>query len=222
MAHNGLFVRFTPKDRTLTRHRMIHRTLAALSLAFLLLAPDAPARAQSSDPAAAVIQNFYDALVASMKSGGTAKSRYEKLKPAIDQAFDISGMTALSVGPTWSSISPADQKALIAAFDRMTVANYARSFDSYSGEKFTVDPAVAERGSDKFVKSTLQPTGGDAIPFNYRMHQVDGSWKIMDIFLNGNISQLAEKRSDFGATLQASGPQGLAKKIDALADQTLG
>jgi phospholipid transport system substrate-binding protein len=201
---------------------MIHRTLAALSLAFLLLAPDAPARAQSSDPAAAVIQSFYDALVASMKSGGTAKSRYEKLKPVIDQAFDISGMTALSVGPTWPSISPADQKALIAAFDRMTVANYARSFDSYSGEKFIVDPAVAERGSDKFVKSTLQPTGGDAIPFNYRMHQVDGSWKIMDIFLNGNISQLAEKRSDFAATLQASGPEGLAKKIDALADQTLG
>lgn len=201
---------------------MIHRTLGALSLAFLILGPGMPARAQSSDPAAATVQNFYDALTASMKSGGTPKSRYEKLKPAIDQAFDISGMTALSVGPTWPSISPADQKALITAFDRMTVANYARNFDSYSGEKFTVDPAVAERGSDKFVKSTLQPASGDAIPFNYRMHQVDGAWKIEDIYLNGNISQLAQKRSDFGATLQASGPQGLAKKIDALADQTLG
>ncbi len=44
----------------------------------------------------------------------------------------------------------------------------------------------------------------------------------MDIYLNGNISQLAQKRSDFGATLQTSGPQGLAKKINALADQTLG
>lgn len=198
---------------------MRYRIAASVFLAFLL---GAPAEAQSSDPAAATIQNFYDALTASMKSGGTPKSRYEKLKPAIDQAFDISGMTALSVGPTWSSISPADQKALITAFDRMTVANYARNFDSYNGEKFTVDPAVAERGPDKFVKSTLKPTSGDAVPFNYRMHQVDGSWKIEDIYLNGNISQLAQKRSDFGATFQASGPAGLAKKIDALADQTLG
>ena len=82
-----------------------------------------------------------------MKAGGTTKSRYDKLKPAIEQAFDIPGMTALSVGPSWSSISPADQKALIEAFDRMTIANYARNFDSYSGEKFTVDPAVTERGS---------------------------------------------------------------------------
>jgi|SRR6185312_9356127 len=199
---------------------MVHRIW--LALAFLILAMGMPARAQQADPAAATIQNFYDALTASMKAGGTTKSRYEKLKPAVDQAFDISGMTALSVGPTWSSISTTDQKALIDAFERMTVANYARNFDSYSGEKFTIDPKVATRGSDKFVKSTLKPASGDVVPFNYRMHQVDGSWKIVDIYLNGNISQLAQKRSDFGATLQASGAQGLAKKINALADQTLG
>ncbi|HKD48196.1 MAG TPA: ABC transporter substrate-binding protein [Rhizomicrobium sp.] len=201
---------------------MIKRIWPALSLALLLLALGVPASAQQSDPAAATIQNFYDALVASMKSGGTAKGRYEKLKPAVDQAFDIEGMTALSVGPGWASISPEDQKALVTAFDRMTVADYARNFDSYNGEKFTVDPAVTDRGSDKFVKSTLKPANGDAIPFNYRLHLVEGHWKIVDVYLNGNISQLAQKRSDFGATLQASGPQGLAKKIDALADQTLG
>lgn len=201
---------------------MIHRIWPAFSLAFLILLPAQDLRAQPSDPAAATIQNFYDALTAGMKAGGSVKSRYDKLKPEIDKAFDISGMTALSVGPTWPSISVADQKALIDAFDRMTIANYARNFDSYHGEKFTVDPTVAERGQEKFVKSTLTPANGNPIPFNYRLHQADGEWKIMDIYLNGNISQLAQKRSDFGATLQASGPEGLAKKIDALADQTLG
>ena len=168
------------------------------------------------------MQTFYDALVASMKSGGTVKSRYDRLKPAVEQAFDIPGMTALSVGPTWSSIDPADQKALINAFERMTVANYASNFDKYSGEKFTVDPKVAERGSNKYVKSTLKPANDAAIPFNYRLHQVDGSWKIMDVYLNGNISQLAQKRSDFGATLHSEGPKGLAQKINALADRNLG
>ena len=200
---------------------MVNRIVQGLSLALLIVAATLPAQAQGADPAAAAVQGFYDSLVASMKAGGTTKSRYDKLKPAVEQAFDIPGMTALSVGPTWSSTSPADQKALTDAFERMTIANYARNFDSYSGEKFTVDPAVSQRGSDKFVKSTLKPTSGDAIPFNYRMHEADGGWKIVDIYLNGNISQLAQKRSDFGATLQASGPQGLTKKINALADQTL-
>ena len=201
---------------------MIHRIAQVFSLSLLILAAAIPARAQGGDPAAAAVQGFYDALVASMKSGGTAKSRYDKLKPAIEHAFDLPGMTALSVGPSWSSTSPADQKALTEAFERMTIANYARNFDSYSGEKFTVDPTVTDRNSDKLVKSTLKPSSGEAIPFNYRLHQADGGWKIVDIYLNGNISQLAQKRSDFGATLQASGPSGLAKKINALADQTLG
>src|SRR3984957_16200485 len=198
------------------------RAIPAVAAALLISVTMLPARAQPSDPAALSVQNFYDALIASMKSGGTAKSRYDKLKPAVEQDFDLAGMTALSVGPSWASVSAADQKALTDAFERMTIANYARNFDSYHGEKFTVDPAVSQRGADKFVKSTLKPANGDAIPFNYRMHQAEGGWKIEDIYLNGNISQLAQKRSDFGATLQASGPEGLAKKINALADQTLG
>lgn len=201
---------------------MTNRIARILSLVLLMSAAAVPARAQSADPAAAAVQNFYDALVASMKSGGTVKSRYERLKPVVEQDFDLAGMTALSVGPSWSSMTPADQKALIDAFERMTIANYASNFDSFSGEKFAVDPTVTERGDNKFVKSTLKPTSGAAIPFNYRVHNAGGSWKIVDVYLNGNISQLTQKRSDFGATLQASGPQGLAKKINALADQTLG
>ena len=201
---------------------MINRFAQAFSLALLVLAAATPTRAQGSDPAAATVQGFYDALTASMKAGGTAKSRYEKLKPAVEQAFDIPGMTALSVGPSWSSIPAADQKALTEAFERMTIANYAGNFDSYSGEKFIVDPMVVARGSEKLVKSSLKPASGAPIPFNYRVHEAGGAWKIVDVYLNGNISQLAQKRSDFGATLQASGPQGLAKKINALADQTLG
>lgn len=200
---------------------MTNRIAQIFSLVLLMFAAAVPARAQSADPAAAAVQNFYDALVAGMKSGGTAKSRYEKLKPVVEQDFDLAGMTALSVGPSWASMTPADQKSLIDAFERMTVANYASNFDSYSGEKFIVDPTVTERGDNKFVKSTLKPTSGAAIPFNYRVHDAGGSWKIVDVYLNGNISQLAQKRSDFGATLQASGPQGLAKKINALADQAL-
>jgi phospholipid transport system substrate-binding protein len=221
--HIRRLMRLTGSRRAiLMRHLMTNRIAQAFCLAFLVLAAAPPVRAQGTDPAVAAVQGFYDALVASMKAGGTVKSRYDKLKPAVEQAFDLPGMTALSVGPTWPSISPADQKALTEAFERMTIADYARNFDSFGGEKFTVEPAVTERGTDKFVKSALKPASGDAIPFNYRLHDTGGNWKIVDIYLNGNISQLAQKRSDFGGTLQASGPQGLAKKINALADQTLG
>jgi len=204
------------------------RIARIVSLALLLLAGNLsplmlrPAAAQAAaDPAAASVQTFYDGLTASMKLGGTPKARYEKLKPVVEQSFDLAGMTALSVGASWSSIADADQKALIAAFGRFTIATYARNFDSYNGEKFTVDPTVNQRGTDKYVKSTMKPSG-DAIAFNYRLHQVDGAWKIIDVYLAGNISTLAQKRSDFGSTLSSGGAQALIKKLNALSDQMLG
>ncbi|HYS45730.1 MAG TPA: ABC transporter substrate-binding protein [Rhizomicrobium sp.] len=204
------------------------RILKSFSVALMLAAVPVftaiqiqPVVAQQADPAVAQVQGFYDALLASMKSGGSAKSRYEKLKPAVEKAFDLPAMTATAVGPTWTSLSDADKKALTDAFSRMTIANYAKSFDSYSGEKFAVEPASITRGGDHFVKSSLK-TSSETIAFNYRTHQQGSDWKITDVYLAGNISQMAQKRSDFAATLASGGPQALAKRIGALADQMLG
>lgn len=201
----------------------MNRILPRIALAFVLLAgmlsPSRPAHAQAPDPAAATVQSFYDGLTSSMKAGGTVKSRYDKLKPVMDQTFDLPGMTALSVGASWSTISEADRKALVDAFSRFTIATYAHNFDSYHGEKFTVDPTVNQRGTDKYVKSDMKPASGDAIAFNYRLHEAGGGWKIIDIYLAGNISQLARSRADYASTLSSGGPQGLAKQISALADK---
>jgi phospholipid transport system substrate-binding protein len=206
----------------------MRRVLKNLALAAVLAGGPAslmlqtmPVRAQAADPAVTQVQGFYDALTASMKSGGTAKSRYEKLEPAVEKAFDLQTMTETAIGPSWASASEADKKALVDAFTRMTVANYAKNFDSYNGEKFTVEPASIARGSDHFVKSSMK-TSGDTIAFNYRLHQVGSEWKVTDVLLAGNISQMAQKRSDFAATLASSGPQGLAKRMNALTDQMLG
>ena len=204
------------------------RILKSCAVALMLAAAPAvltisvpPAQAQAADASAAQVQGFYDTLTAAMKMGGSAKGRYDRLKPTVEKAFDLPAMTATAVGPSFAAMSDAEKKALIEAFSRMTIANYAKSFDSYSGEKFTVEPASVARGSDKFVKSTMK-TSSETIAFNYRTHQVGSDWKITDVYLAGNISQMAQKRSDFASTLASGGAAGLTKRINALTDQMLG
>jgi len=197
---------------------------AATVLLLLVAVPALPARADepANDPAAKQIQTFYDALLENMKRGKqeSLTGRYNKLKPVIDQTFDLPLMTSLAVGPTWASIPAADQQALIAAFGRMTVSNYAKNFDTFSGEKFVVDPNAQVHGTDKVVMSKLV-TSGQTIPFNYRMRQSGGTWKVIDIYLNGFVSELATRRSDFGSTLSSGGAQALVKKINELADNAM-
>jgi phospholipid transport system substrate-binding protein len=202
----------------------MHRLMTRLSLAFaLLFAVAAPlSAAHAADPAVGAVQSFYDTLLASMKGGAALgpQGRFNKLKPAVDQAFDTGTMIKYAVGPAWDTTAPADQKALSDAFSRMTAAQYAGNFASFGGEKFTVDPTPDIRGTDHYVKSALV-TKDQTVAFIYRMRQFGGSWKIIDVLLDGNISQLSVYRSDFSATMKAGGASALVKKIDDLSDRAL-
>ena len=137
--------------------------------------------------------------------------------PIIDRAFDLPLMTRLAVGPSWTTTPPADQQALVAAFRRMTFAQYATNFDSWSGERFAIAPQIDARGGDRLVRTTLTTPGKADIPISYRLRASGGDWKIIDVFYRNSISQIATRRSDFAAVLAKGGAKALVTHLDALA-----
>jgi len=184
--------------------------------------PQSPSTAALA-PAARPIRAFYDVLLDTMKQARTlgVAGRYKKLEAAIDRAFDFPAMTQLMVGLAWTGMSPADQQRLINGVRRMTIAGYAQNFDDFGGETFVVSPAVQERDGDQLVSTRLTVPGKEDVPFVYRMSNKGGTWKIVDIFLDGYISQVAFRRSDFSSTLRSGGAPALAQKIEAIADKML-
>ena len=196
----------------------------ALCLAVALIVfPPAPSRAAENDPAVHKIQNFYATLVDTMKRGQQLgmHGRYDAMAPIIDKTFDIPIMIKFIVGPGWSTMSDTDHKALIAAFRRMTIADYASNFSSFDGQRFDVEQNVQVKAGDRFVQSTLVPRDDKPVPFIYRMRAADGDWKVIDIYLNGYVSELATRRSDFASTLASGGAPALVKKLGVLADNSL-
>ena len=188
-----------------------------LLAATLLLIP-AAAVAQANDPARATVQALDDGLLTIMKAGKAAgiAGRSARIGPVVDRAFDLPLMTRLVVGPSWNTMSPADQTALVAAFRRMTIGQYARNFDGWSGESFTIAPQVEERGGDKLVRTTLGGSGAP-VAISYRLRQSGGQWKIIDVFYKNAISQLATRRADFASVLASGGPKALIAHLDQLA-----
>lgn len=178
----------------------------------LALASPVPALAQS-DPARATVQALDDALIGIMKAKGTTKSRSATIAPAIDRAFDLPLMTRLAVGPGWSGIAAPDQQALVAAFRRLTIAQYAANFDSWSGETFTIAPQVDTRGGDTLVRTSLNQKGQAPIAIAYRLR----GGRIIDVFYRNAISQIATRRSDFSAILARGGAKALVTHLDSLA-----
>ena len=192
-------------------------------IAAAMLAPAAVADSAAGDPAVKQIERFHGALLGVMKQGGQlgAEARFKKLAPQIDATFDLSAMTKFTVGPPWDTMSEAEHKSLIEAFRRMTIANYTHNFASFNGQKFTVEPAVEEREADHLIHGQIIPADEKPVSLTYRMRQSNGVWKVIDVFLEGYVSELATRRSDFASTVREGGAAGLVKKLDELSDKLL-
>jgi phospholipid transport system substrate-binding protein len=194
-----------------------------IALCVALAARDMRAADAQADPAARQIGQFYAALIDTMKNGRELgiQGRYRQLEPVAEDTFDLGAMTRLTVGPAWSTMSETDHKAITDAFGRLMLSNYAKNFKSFGGEQFVVDPMVKMRNEDKIVESKLVRSGRSTVPFNYRMHLVGDKWKIIDVYLNGYVSQVALRRADFSSTVASSGASGLVKRIDELVDRQM-
>jgi phospholipid transport system substrate-binding protein len=129
-------------------------------------------------------------------------------------------MTRIAVGPKWKPIAPEQQKELVDAFSRMTIATYASRFDGYSGEKFEVDPNAESRAGGSVVHTRIVQSNGEPVTLNYLVRKSGGAWKIVDVYLTGTISELATRRAEFGSILDSGGPQALIASLRKQAERT--
>ena len=64
------------------------------------------------------------------------------------------------------------------------------------------------------VRSILRNPDGDDVELNYRMRQLDGRWKIIDVYLDGIVSELALRRSEFSGIARREDFDALIAAID--------
>ena len=185
--------------------------LVAIAIALTCVRP-APAAPDSK----ATVEQLDGALLDVMKNADKLgyKGRYQKLDPVIHQTFDLPLMTRISVGPQWTSLTPDQQQKVVDAFTRLSIATYASRFDGYGGEQFQIVGQSPTSGSDQIVDTKMVLPKDDPVELNYRLRADNGDWKIIDVFLSGTISQLANYRSEFAATLRTKGADGLVSLID--------
>lgn len=201
--------------------RLPHPLTRAVACAAITLFAPVAAAAQTADPARAPVQALDDGLIAIMKGGaklGTA-GRAAQIAPVVDRAFDLPYMTRLAVGPPWVQATPAERTALIAAFRKLTINEYARNFNAWSGQSFAIDPKVDARGTDRLVKTTLSAPREAPVSIAYRLRLVGADWRITDVFFKNSISQLTTRRADFASILARGGPSALIGHINTLAEK---
>ncbi|HEY3149383.1 MAG TPA: ABC transporter substrate-binding protein [Dongiaceae bacterium] len=175
------------------------------------------AAAQGTGDPKAIVQSFYDTLEDTMKQGDDLgfEGRYKKLEPVIHQTFDVPVMAKIAVGAEWTNFTADEKAKMLDAFDRYLVTTYAARFKSYKGQKFEVGEVKTPAENRSLVETKLYKSNGEPVALNYLFRPgTDGSWKIIDIYLSGAISEMARMRSDFSATVTGGGASALVAALE--------
>lgn len=191
----------------------------AVFILFLGLAAPAALAAQQATPESAkdVVAHFYDQLLSTMKQGEQLgyEGRYQKLEPAVTETFNLPLMARFAAGPAWREATPEEQQKLAEVFARFSVANYASQFRKFDGEKFEVLGEKPASGGGTIVETKLTPRGDAPVALNYLLRTDDkGQLRIVDVYLDGSISELATRRSEFTSVIKHSGWTALLSSLD--------
>ncbi len=169
------------------------------------------------------VQGLYDTLLSTMKNGRTLgqSGRFVQLEPVIRRTFDIATMARLSVGSSWAALTEAQRQQMTDSYGRYISAIYAERFDSYGGQKLQVtDEQPAAAGI--MVRSQIVKANGEPVKVDYLMRRNGEAWLIADVYLDGAISEVATRRSEFAAILRSQGIDGLITALNRKADMLTG
>ncbi|MCP3983011.1 MAG: organic solvent ABC transporter [bacterium] len=189
-------------------------------LALIWLASSSALSAEEAGDLAATrapIEAFYVELAECMKDAESLglEGRKEKLGPAIEQAYDLPLMAAKVLGRHWRGLADEDRNRWLSTFRRITVATYAERFNGWSGEKLRVLDAEPGARGTRVVHTRIERPDSEPVDIHYRMKEREGRWRVMDVFLNGTVSELALRRSEYGTVIEADGLAALIEQLEA-------
>jgi phospholipid transport system substrate-binding protein len=192
--------------------------LAGIAMSLGLAVLSLPASAMNTG-GTDTVRSLYDSLLTTMRNGPTlgARGRFAQIAPVVHRVFDVPLMTRLAVGPHWESANETQRQQISRAFERYITAIYAERFDSYSGEKLQVT-GERQSPSGTIITSQIVKSTGEPVNISYLMRNNGGQSQIADVYLDGTISELATRRSEFASILRQSGVDGLIAALNSKAD----
>ena len=150
------------------------------------------------------------------KEGTTFAEREFAFRNILVDGFHMRTISRFVLGRYWKSATKAQRRAYNDVFVDFIVRVYASRFDSYNGETFEIIKVLdSDVGGDVIVRTLiLRPSGGSPIGVDYRVRVIDGSYRVVDIGVEG-ISMLHTHRIEFASVIKRKGMDGFLDELRA-------
>lgn len=197
---------------------MFKKLITLFSLLAALAIPTLHAEPLAPD---AALRQTVEKLQADIKANYKAyRADTEKFFKAVDEVvvprFDAPYITKLVLGVNNRTATDEQRKRFNDAFKTMLVRSYANSMlDNYDSVKVNWEPVrLAPGATDAVVNTTLSREQGKPFSIGFRVHLVDGDWKVYDINVE-NLSLITNFRTQLNAEIKRTSLDAVIARMES-------
>lgn len=202
-----------------SRPRNLFVAMAAAVMALIVVnAAMLPARASADGGPGGFIVDLGERAVGALTNKDIEPTlRRERFRDLLKEGLDLRHIAEFVLGAYRRRASDEQMDSFLDLLENNIVQNYAWRFRNYSGEELKLLD-VRDGGRDSSIVSTeLSQTGGaPPIQVDWRVHEIDGQFKVIDIVVEG-ISMMVTQRDEYVGYMRSNG--GIDALLDALRKQ---
>ncbi len=145
-----------------------------------------------------------------------AAELYELIDSILLPNFDVQHAGKLVLGKQhWTAADAAQRQRFIDAFYGFLVKTYANGILDFDQERMAIrpEPQYSKDRRKALVGTQLAMGNGDAVEVNYALRDVDGTWKIYDVRIDG-VSYVQNYRNQFDAEISARGLDAVITRLE--------
>ena len=130
----------------------------------------------------------------------------------VKNSYDLEKMGKIIIGVDWKQMETKNQKEFVNVFKRFISVNYFRRFNKINELHF--EHLKVTNIKDKFkLAKVILTADNEKFKIDYLLGFKNEKWKIFDVLLDGSISEVATKKSDFKKIIKEKGVSGLIKNL---------
>jgi phospholipid transport system substrate-binding protein len=162
--------------------------------------------AVAGDTPKEVVRRLSDAVIAVLQEKNlSADAKREKIRGIVEGYVDFQTMSRLVLARNWNGLDDAKKKAFVEEFKQHLSVTYGKNVETYNNEKVQITGDRDEGRGDWTVQTKiLRPQGGGDILVDYRLRQLNGEWKVIDLVIE-RVSLVSSFRSQFQEVMANGG-----------------
>jgi phospholipid transport system substrate-binding protein len=161
-----------------------------------------------------VVRELSDAVIAVLQEKSlSADAKREKIRGIVQGYVDFPTMARLVLARNWASLTDAQKPEFIEEFKQHLSVVYGKNVESYNNEKVQITGDRDESRGDWTVQTKiLRPQGGADILVDYRLRNLNGDWKVIDLIIE-RVSLVSNFRAQFQDVIANGGIERLLQLL---------